>query len=203
MTAMGRCGLAQECRRRAHDTQGTRVANAFASGFVVHTIRTSICARDHRPTRHVTSQASRNPVLFRQIIAVLALIAGVVALYLHLVKTGVFGIPACGPGHGCVQAWYSPWGSFLGVDVALIGAVGYATLMVVAFVGTLPQYEDSAAIGAALLALVVAGVAFTWRLKYGEWVVMKIFCPWCFESFATIHVCLVLAWMDRRRLARP
>ena len=52
--------------------------------------------------------------------------------------------------------------------------------------------------------LVVAAVAFTWRLKYGEWVVMRIFCIWCFESFVTIHLCLVLVALDRRRLAaRP
>ena len=83
------------------------------------------------------AEPTGNPAIFRQAIAVLALIAGLVALYLHLVKIGTFGLPACGPGHGCVQAWYSPWGSFLGLDVALIGAVGYAVLMIVAFVGGL------------------------------------------------------------------
>lgn len=146
------------------------------------------------------SQTERNPLIFRQSIAVLAFAAALVALYLHLVKIGVFGIPACGPGHGCVQAWYSKWGSFLGVDVALIGAVGYALLTIVAIVGTLPRFEEDPRITTLLLVLIVAAVAFTWRLKYGEWVVMKIFCPWCFESFATIHISLALAWLDRRRL---
>ncbi len=46
------------------------------------------------------TETPSNPVLYRQVIAVLALIAGLVALYLHLVKIGTFGIPACGPGHG-------------------------------------------------------------------------------------------------------
>lgn len=143
---------------------------------------------------------SSNPVVYRQIIAVLALIAALVALYLHLVKIGVFGIPACGPGQGCVAAWFSPWGSFLGIDVALIGAVGYALLTVVAIAGTLRGREHSPTISAIILALVVAGVLFTARLKYGEWIRMKIFCLWCFQSFVTIHVCLVLAWLDRRRV---
>jgi hypothetical protein len=31
---------------------------------------------------------------------------------------------------------------------------------------------------------------------------MKIFCVWCAQSFVTIHACLVLAWLDRRRLQR-
>jgi uncharacterized membrane protein len=137
----------------------------------------------------------------RQIIAVLAFIAGLIALYLHLVKVGVFGIPACGPGGGCVAAWYSPWGDFLGVDVALIGAIGYGLLTAVAFAGTLPRFEDDPRITRVIMVLVLAAVAFTWRLKYGEWVVMKIFCTWCFESFLTIHACLLLAWLDQRRLA--
>jgi uncharacterized membrane protein len=141
-----------------------------------------------------------NPVLYRQVIAVLALIAGLVALYLHLVKIGVFGFPACGRGNECVQAWFSSYGAFLGVDVALIGAVGYGLLTAVAIVGTLPRYENSRAITTTLLVLILAAVAFTWRLKYGEWVLMKIFCVWCAESFLTIHACLVLAWLDRRRL---
>jgi uncharacterized membrane protein len=143
-----------------------------------------------------------NPVLLRQIIALLALIAGLVALYLHLVKYGVFGYPACGRGNECVQAWYSSWGSFLGIDVALIGAVGYALLTVVAVIGTLSRFERSVMITRIMLALIVAAVAFTWRLKYGEWMVMKIFCVWCAQSFVTIHACLVLAWLDRRRLQR-
>lgn len=143
-----------------------------------------------------------NPVVFRQAIAVLAFLAGLIALYLHLVKVGVFGVPSCGPGGGCVAAWYSPWGSFLGVDVALIGAIGYGLLTVVALIGTRVEYEDSPAITTAIAVLVAAAVAFTWRLKYGEWVVMKIFCIWCFESFLTIHLCLVLVALDRRRLAR-
>jgi hypothetical protein len=32
--------------------------------------------------------------------------------------------------------------------------------------------------------------------------VLKVFCIWCFESFVTIHLCLVLAWLDWRRTQR-
>jgi len=143
-----------------------------------------------------------NPLVYRQAIAVLALIAGLVSLYLHLVKIGVFGFPACGRGNECVQAWFSSYGSFLGYDVALIGAVGYGLLTLVAVMGTLPKYEDTPGITTTMLVLIAAAVAFTWRLKYGEWVMMRIFCLWCAESFLTIHACLVLAWLDRRRLTR-
>lgn len=147
-------------------------------------------------------ERSGNPLVYRQAIAVLALIAGLVSLYLHLVKIGVFGFPACGRGNECVQAWFSSYGSFLGYDVALIGAVGYGLLTLVAILGTLGKYEDSAGVTTIMLALIVAAVVFTWRLKYGEWVMMRIFCVWCAESFITIHACLVLVWLDRRRLSR-
>jgi uncharacterized membrane protein len=147
-------------------------------------------------------ESGGNPLLYRQAIAVLALIAGLVSLYLHLVKIGVFGFPACGRGNECVQAWFSSYGSFLGYDVALIGAVGYGLLTFVAVIGTLPKYEDSPGFTTTMLVLIVAAVAFTWRLKYGEWVMMRIFCVWCAESFITIHACLVLAWLDRRRIGR-
>ncbi|MBK8249717.1 MAG: vitamin K epoxide reductase family protein [Gemmatimonadetes bacterium] len=149
-----------------------------------------------------TDHSERNPAIYRQAIAVLAFLAGLIALYLHLVKVGTFGVPSCGPGGGCVAAWYSSWGSFLGIDVALIGAIGYGLLTVVALLGTRIDLENSPAVTNTILVLVLAAVAFTWRLKYGEWYVMGIFCVWCFESFMTIHLCLVLVLLDRRRLRR-
>jgi uncharacterized membrane protein len=88
------------------------------------------------------------------------------------------------------------------VDVALIGVVGYAAIAVVALLGTVPGLAGRRGISSLLLALAIGGVLFTWRLKYGEWVVLKVFCIWCFESFVTIHLCLVLAWLDWRRTQR-
>jgi uncharacterized membrane protein len=145
---------------------------------------------------------SRDNVVYRQVIAVLALIAGLVALYLALVKRGVFGIPACGPGGGCTLAWFGPYGNFLGVDVALIGAVGYGVLTALAILGTFDRFAGDRRLSAVILGGVVAAVLFTWRLKYGEWWVLRTFCIWCAESFVTIHACLVLAWLDWRRVRR-
>ena len=156
-----------------------------------------------------------NPARFRMAIAVLALVAGLVALYLHLWKLGAVGPLACTGGGGCMVAQMSQYGWFpgpdvpllgrdgwRGVDVALIGTVGYALLTLVAALGTLPRFADSRWVTGLLLAGTVAAVLFTWRLKYGEWVVLRVFCIWCFESFVTIHACLLLALLDRRRLGR-
>ena len=153
-------------------------------------------ARDHFDD----AESGGGTVVFRQAIAVLALIAGLVALYLALVKKGVFGIPSCGPGGGCAIAWFGPYGNFLGVDVALIGAVGYLVLTALAMLGTFDRVADDRRLSAVILGGVIAAVLFTWRLKYGEWVVLRTFCIWCAESFVTIHACLVLAWLDWKRV---
>ncbi|MGH7579386.1 MAG: vitamin K epoxide reductase family protein, partial [Gemmatimonadales bacterium] len=91
----------------------------------------------------------------------------------------------------------------LGVDVSLIGAVGYAVILAVALWGANPEREASRTPTLLLLALIVPAVLFTIRLKYAEWFVLRTFCPWCLESAVTIVVCLVLALLDLRRVSSP
>jgi uncharacterized membrane protein len=133
-------------------------------------------------------------------IAVLALVAGLVALYLHLWKLGLVGEISCTANRGCEVAMTSQWSWFLGLDVALIGALGYAAVLAVALWGAQPSRAWSPAPTLALLALIVPAVLFTVRLKWAEWVMLKTFCPWCFESTLTIVICLVLALLDLRRV---
>ena len=141
-----------------------------------------------------------NPLRYRMAIAVLALVAGLVALYLHLWKLGLVGEISCTANRGCEVAMTSQWSWFLGLDVALIGALGYAAVLAVALWGAQPSRAWSPAPTLALLALIVPAVLFTVRLKWAEWVMLKTFCPWCFESTLTIVICLVLALLDLRRL---
>ncbi len=143
-----------------------------------------------------------NPLRYRMAIAVLALVAALVALYLHLWKLGMVGSITCTANRGCEVAMMSPWSWFLGIDVALIGAVGYALILGVALWGAQPARTWSPGPTLALLALIVPAVLFTIRLKWAEWVVLKTFCPWCFESTVTIVACLVLALLDLRRVRR-
>jgi uncharacterized membrane protein len=141
-----------------------------------------------------------NPLRYRMAIGVLALVAGLIALYLHLWKLGLAGTLTCTANQGCEVAMTSSWSWFLGVDVALIGAIGYAVILAVALWGAHPARERSVLPSVLLLALIVPAVLFTVRLKYAEWVVLKTFCVWCFESTVTIVLCLALAWLDLRRV---
>ena len=141
-----------------------------------------------------------NPLRHRMAIAVLALVAGLVALYLHLWKLGLVGAISCTANRGCEVAMTSPWSWFLGMDVALIGALGYAAIFGVALWGAQPSKASSSTPTLMLLALIIPAVLFTVRLKWAEWVVLKTFCPWCFESTLTIVLCLGLALLDLRRV---
>ena len=139
---------------------------------------------------------------YRMTIALASLISGLVALYLHLWKLGLAGTLKCTGNHGCEIAQFSSYGWFLGVDVALIGTVGYALLLVVSLLGTTPRWEDRPWPTLVLLALIVPALAFTIRLKYGEFVVLKTFCPWCAISAVSITLCTILVLLDWRRLRR-
>jgi uncharacterized membrane protein len=142
------------------------------------------------------------PLRYRMAIALLALIAAVVALYLHLWKAGLTGPLTCTGNRGCEIAMMSRWGWFLGWDVALIGAIGYTLILAAALWGLQPRQADAPAPSLLLLGLIIPAVLFTIRLKYAEWILLRTFCPWCFESTVTITLCLVLAWLDFRRVRR-
>ena len=137
---------------------------------------------------------------YRQLIAVIALLNAFVATYLHLWKLGLAGSLSCGGGGGCAQVQLSSWGWFLGVDVALIGAVGYAAILLVALWGAAARMADERGPALALLALIVPAVLFTLRLKYAEFIVMRTFCPWCAISAVSITILLVLALLEWRRV---
>lgn len=129
-----------------------------------------------------------------------ALIAGMVALYLHLWKLGLMGALACTAGHGCEIVQLSQWGWFLGVDVALIGTIGYTLILITAMIGIQPERSHDPRITRILMLLIIPAFIFTLRLKYYEFVVMRTFCPWCAISAVTITTHLVAVVVDRKRI---
>ena len=136
----------------------------------------------------------------RHWIALTAVIAGMVALYLHLWKLGLMGALSCNAAQSCEQVMLSQYGMFLGQDVAKIGVIGYTLILVTAMVGLSPKRINDPRITNILTVLIVTGVVFTLRLKYYEWFVMKLFCKWCAISAVTITTHLIAVLLDRRRL---
>ena len=142
---------------------------------------------------------------WRQLVALIALGNAFVASYLHLWKIGKAGSLACGGGGGCALAQYSPWSYLFGVDVALIGAVGYSALFLVAVVGSGQRWANHRGFALAQLLLVYPAVLLTLRLKWAEFYKLRTFCPWCAISAVSITILAVIVVLEWRRLrdAKP
>jgi len=135
------------------------------------------------------------------VIALLSVIAGYSALYLHLYKLGRVGSLSC-TGSGCDRAIFSRWGWFLGVDVALIGLLGYALILTATLVSLQPGLAARRWPVTLLFALAVGGFLFTLRLKYAEFLILHTFCPWCAISAVSITIITVLSWLEWRASRR-
>jgi uncharacterized membrane protein len=123
---------------------------------------------------------------------VLALVGLGVAAYLTYVHYE--GIePVCGLGGDCEKVQTSEWADFAGIPVALLGLIGYATILVTLFV---PREE--ALIAGALVSLV--GFGFSAYLTYRELFSIDAICPWCVSS-AVIMTLLAIVTTARLLLA--
>jgi uncharacterized membrane protein len=87
------------------------------------------------------------------------------------------GDPVCAIAHGCATVQQSDYAQLAGVPVALLGAIGYAGILL----GLLRDGEAGRA-AAALLAL--AGAGFSAWLTYVEVAVLDAICIWCVASAA-------------------
>ena len=142
------------------------------------------------------------PLTPRHWIAATALISGLVAFYLHLWKVGLTGPLVCSGNGGCEIAQMSQWGQLLGVDVALIGALGYLLILATALIGIQARWINDPRITYLLMLLIFPAILFTFWLKYNEFMVLKTFCPWCAVSAVTITLHGVWVVLDRKRVTR-
>jgi uncharacterized membrane protein len=136
----------------------------------------------------------------RLAIAVLALAGLFISIYLYLYKIGKIGTLACGTG-GCETVQLSAQSRFLGVEVALIGVVGYLVLLALAMACLTPRFAGASWPLTALLILTAGAVLFTVYLKYLELFVIHAICRWCVGSaviIATMLVLTVLEWRQSR-----
>ena len=133
-------------------------------------------------------------------LAVLSLAGLFIALYLYLYKLGAIGTLACGTG-GCETVQLSPQSKFLGIDVSLIGVVGYAVLLLLALLALQPRFAGPAW-PARLLAFLAGGaVLFTLYLTALELFVIHAICRYCVASAVIIVVIFALAVRELRQLS--
>ena len=138
-------------------------------------------------------------MIYRMGAALMSLLGLLVSAYLYLYKIGRIGTLACGSG-GCETVQTSVWSRFLGVEVALIGLIGYAVLLAVALVALRTDQVERRPPALLLTALAAGGVLFTAYLTYLELFVIHAICRWCVGSAVIIVTVLVLGLLELRRL---
>lgn len=139
-------------------------------------------------------------MIYRKSAALLSLVGLFISAYLYLYKIGKIGSLACGAG-GCETVQLSQWSRFAGVDVALIGAVGYAALLILSLASLQPALAGRRWPTALLAAGSGLGVLFTTYLTYLELFVIHAICRWCVASGFIIVAILLAALLDLRRTA--
>jgi uncharacterized membrane protein len=133
--------------------------------------------------------------------AILSLSGFFISAYLYLYKIGKVGDLACGSG-GCETVQWSPWSRFAGVDVSLIGVLGYAGLLVLSLAGLQPLLAHRRWPTTLLTFLAAIGVLFTIYLTYLELFVIHAICRWCVASGVVIVGIFLAALLDLRRLSQ-
>jgi len=135
----------------------------------------------------------RRAALLYGSVAVVSLVGLVDSIYLtveHLSGRSV----KCTIVHGCSEVLSSPYASFRGVPLALVGAIAY---FIVFSLGTLAAFGYRSA---GKLLPIVVGVMFltTLWLFYLQAVVIKAFCQFCLLSALVTVVLTVLVVFARR-----
>jgi uncharacterized membrane protein len=140
-------------------------------------------------------------MIHRMTAALLSLTGLFISAYLYLYKIGKIGSLACGTG-GCETVQWSPWSKVAGIDVSLVGVLGYASLLVLCLAALQPNMVQRR--GPALLLAVLSGIAvvFTLYLTYLELFVIHAICRWCVASGVVIVGIFILSLLDLRRLHR-
>ena len=140
-------------------------------------------------------------MIYRMSTALLSLIGLFISVYLYLYKIGRIGSLACGSG-ACETVQLSPWSRFAGLDVSLIGILGYAGLLALSLVALQPGLSSQRWPATLLTALAGIGVAFTIYLTYLELFVIHAICRWCLGSGIVIIAILAATLLDQHRLSR-
>jgi uncharacterized membrane protein len=140
-------------------------------------------------------------MMYRMSAAFLSLAGLFISGYLYLYKIGKIGSLACGTG-GCETVQLSSWSRFAGLEVSLIGVLGYAVLLGLSLAALQPSLAAERWPATLLAVLAALGVAFTAYLTYLELFVIHAICRWCVASGVIIILLFAVSYMEHRRLAR-
>jgi uncharacterized membrane protein len=140
-------------------------------------------------------------MIYRMTAALLSLAGLFVSAYLYLFKLGKIGTLACGTG-SCETVQLSRWSRFAGIDVSLLGILGYSLLLLLSLAALQPGFAVQRWPMRLMFLLTAAGVLFTAYLTYLELFVIHAICRWCVGSAVIILSIFLATILDQRRLLR-
>src|SRR5262245_18005718 len=121
--------------------------------------------------------------LLRILSGVFAIVGVGVATYIAIAESGG-GAPQClAGGHGCETVANSEYSELAGINVAVLGIVGYVALLGAALVRGAPGRFAG-------LLLALAGFGFSAYLTYLELFVIDAICQWCVASAVVMTLLL-------------
>ena len=138
----------------------------------------------------------------RQALALVSLGGLFLSSYLYLYKTGAIGSLSCGSG-GCDLVQFSRYSRFLGVEVSLIGALGYAALFGLSLLALQPRFAGPAWPSRLLVLLAGVALLFSVYLTAMELFVIHAICRYCVASALLVTLLFGLAVWDLRRKGTP
>jgi uncharacterized membrane protein len=139
-------------------------------------------------------------MIYRMSAAFLSLAGLFISAYLYLYKIGKIGSLACGAGD-CETVQLSRWSQFAGVEVTLIGMLGYAGLLGLSLAALQPALAARRWPVTLLATLAGMGVLFTVYLTYLELFVIHALCRWCLASGFIILSVFIAALLELRRVS--
>jgi uncharacterized membrane protein len=123
--------------------------------------------------------------LLRRLVAFFAALGVGVAAYIAIAESGG-GSPVClAGGGGCKTVAESSYSELAGINVAVLGIVGYLLLLAGAFFAT-----DAARFGSFVVAL--GGFGFSVYLTYIEIFKIEAICQWCVASAVLMTILFLL-----------
>ena len=141
-----------------------------------------------------TTKQAPAPVVADRVVAGLAGVGLLVALYLTVTKLIASQALFCASGGGCDLVQSSRWSTFFGAPTAAWGAVVYAGIVALALVGFTAQRWLFTFL------LAVAAASFSGYLTWVELFVLRAVCPYCLVV-AAVAVALVVVLLLRRPAA--
>ena len=93
----------------------------------------------------------------------------------------------------CTQAYLSQYGSFMGVPVALLGVFFFTLVLLLSGVGGRATAPARDSVPAYILAMSIAGLAFTIYLGWASYIELKTFCVLCAITYVSVIAIFIIA----------